>query len=325
MELERSRRGGPSGVRVTRVIAVMLAAVAALFAGVSISRAGEGETKRLVIGRYGAAIEYRAEDERVAAKVADICEGTLPALSRQLGLDAVQPFHVFLIPDMKAYEERMGLALPAWGVAFAFGSNQIMLVDVKRANGAWNSLDEVIPHELSHLLLAQRTGGVRMPLWFVEGLALWQAGEWSVLDNWRLMESVWTNEAVAIDRIVSAMPREENRARGAYRVSYAAFQERFDRHMELLPGFLDAVVREGDFGKAFEATWKESEAQYYARFTEHLESKYASRLMLFQAGPLFTLISILFVAAFAARWLKNRRKLKRMGEREQEWPAADGR
>ena len=310
---------------ITLFLVVAAGALSAASAAASAPRAEAQDTKRLVIDRYGVAIEYRSEDERVAAKVAGICEKTLPVLADQLGLKAVEPFHVFLIPDIRAYEERMGLGLPSWGIAFAFGENQIMLVDVPRATSAWNSLEKVIPHELSHLLLSQRTRGVRMPLWFVEGLAIWQAGEWSVLESWRLMESVWTNEAVPIDRIVYAMPREENRARGAYRVAYAAFQERFDRRMDLLPGFLEEVVREGDFGKGFESYWKETEAQYYARFNERLESKYASRLMLFQAGPLFTLISVLFVAAFLARWLRNRRKLKRMDEREREWPVADDR
>jgi len=307
----------PPSVSMRCVAAMTLAAF--VLGGVhSFVRAEPPETKSLMLDRYGVAIEYRSEDEQVATKVASICEETLPALSRELGLETVQPFHVFLIPDIQAYEEKMGLGLPPWGIAFAFGNNQIMLVDVKRATNAWNSLEKVIPHELSHLLLAQRTGGVRVPLWFIEGLARWQAREWSVLDSWRLMESVWTHEVVAIDRIVSAMPRQENRARGAYRVSYAAFQERFGGHMERLPGFLDEVVRQGDFGKAFESYWKESEAQYYARFTEHLESKYGSRLMLFQVGPLFTLISVLFLAAFAARWLRNRRKLKRMEASERE-------
>ncbi len=319
MNMERRRRRGQADACVTRVVSLMLAA--AVLSGLySTPRAEPQETERLVLERYGVAIEYRREDGRVASKVAEICEKTLPDLSRELGLKNVQPFHVFLIPDIRAYEERMGFGLPPWGVAFAFGDNQIMLVDVKRATSAWNSLEKVIPHEISHLLLAQRTHGIPMPLWFVEGLALWQAREWSVLESWRLMESVWTNEAVAVDRIVSVMPREENRARGAYRVSYAAFQERFDEHMELLPAFLEEVVREGDFGKAFESTWKESEGQFYARFSERLESRYGSKLMLFQVGPLFTLLSVLFLAAFAVRRLKNRRKLKKMEDGERERP-----
>lgn len=315
MDRDPCRRCGRLPVWIKRVVALTFAA--AVFAGIqTFLHAEPPGTKHLVLDRYGVAIEYRAEDEKVAAKVASICEKTLPMLSGELGLDVVQPFSVFLIPDIKAYEERMRLGLPQWGIAFAFSENRIMLVDVKRATDAWNSLEKVIPHELSHLLLAQRTGGVRMPLWFVEGLARWQAGEWSVLDSWRLMESVWSNQAIAIDRIVSAMPAEENRARDAYRVSYAAFQERFGKRMELLPGFLDEVVREGDFGKAFEGYWKESETQYYARFTEHLESKYGSRLMFFQTGPLFTFISVLFLLVILAKWLKSRRKLRRMEEGE---------
>jgi hypothetical protein len=302
-----------------RVVALAIAVVV-LGMIPALALAETPETKRLTLDRYRVTIEYKPEDEKVASKVASICEEALPSLSREIGLKVVQPFRVFLIPDIKAYEERMGLGLPPWGIAFAFTENQIMLVDVKRATDAWNSLERVIPHELSHLTLAQRTRGVRLPLWFVEGLAQWQAREWSALESWRLMESVWSNQAPRIDRLVSRLPAEESRVRDAYRVSYAAFQERFDKHTELLPGFLDEVGRHGDFGKAFEAYWNESEMQFYARFDEHLQSKYGSALLLFQTGPLFTLVSVLFVLVIFTKWIRSRRKLRRMEESEREWP-----
>jgi hypothetical protein len=277
------------------------------------------QTKRLTLDPYGITIDYRASDERVAGMVAAIMEERTPALARELGLRAVEPFSVVLVPDIRDYEERTGYTFPPWGVAFAFPGNGIFLVDVKRATNAWNSLEKVIPHETSHMLLAQRVPGVGMPLWFVEGLAQWQAREWSLLDNWRLMESVWGNRAPRLEQLVSSIPPGEDRAREAYRVAYAAFQHRFDKQMERLSGFLDEVARRGDFGEAFEAWWGEGEYEYSARFAKHLESKYKSGLMLFQTGPLFTLVSVLFVLVVVGRYVRNRRRLRRMDEAERGW------
>ncbi len=286
--------------------------------------AGSTETKRLTLDRYGVTVDYRASDERVATAVASICEERIPVLADELGLATVHPFGVVLIPDIKEYEERVGFTLPPWGIAFAFTENGVVLVDVKRATNAWNSLERVIPHELSHMLLAQRVPGVRMPLWFVEGLAQWQAREWSVLESWRLMESVWTNDAPRLEQLVFALPANERRTREGYRVAYAAFEHRFGKRIDLLPEFLDQVARRGDFGEAFEAYWNEDEHAYYARFTEHLESKYKSGLMIFQTGPLFTLVSVLFILVVLRTWLRNRRKLKRMEKAEEEWPTTGG-
>jgi hypothetical protein len=275
-------------------------------------------TERIALDEWGVAIEFRSEDRKVAEEVASICRSSLPRLSRQLGLARIEPFHVFLLSDVKVFEEKMGIALPAWGIAFAFPGNDIVLVDVPRATRAWDTLGKVIPHELSHLLLGQRAEGAGFPLWFVEGLAQWQADEWSVMESWRLMEAVWGNRAPALARVVSNMPAQEAPARDAYRVSYAAFQYRFDERTERLGVFLDEVVRRGDFGEAFAAFWNESEAQFCARFDESLARKYKSPLFLFQTGPLFTFASVLFVVVVIRMWIRNRRKLRSMEKAERE-------
>jgi hypothetical protein len=316
--LVRSRlRRAPRGVAVFFVGAAWF-----LLAGSAWPReaAGAESSERITLDEWGVVIEFRAADRKVASEVASICRKSLPPLSRELGLAAVEPFHVFLLSDVKAYEERMGFSLPSWGVAFAFPGNNIVLVDVPRATKAWDTLDKVIPHELSHLLLGQRTGDVRFPLWFMEGLAQWQAGEWSVMESWRLTEAVWGNRAPALGRVVSYMPADENLARDAYRVSYEAFQYRFDEHTERLGDFLEEVVKRGDFGEAFAGFWNETEGQFYARFDEHLARKYSSPLMLFQTGPLFTLASVLFVIVAIRIWIRNRRKLQRMEAAERGGP-----
>ena len=238
------------------------------------------------------------------------------SIHEELGLSEVTPLKVYLIGDMAAFEAAQGIRLPTWGVAFAFMDNQLMLVDVRRATKTWDGLDHIIPHELSHLLVAQRSAGVLMPLWFIEGLALWQAREWSMLENWRLMEAVWGNRAPMLMQIQGNMPAAENRARDAYRVSYSAITERFDKEIAMVPSFLDELERRGDFATAFESYWDESEVEYSTRFAAALDRKYKSRLLLFQAGPLFSLMSVVFVFIYLRVHWRSRRKLKQMEDDE---------
>jgi hypothetical protein len=322
--MARTRRSSGSHPRtkLPRFAAVLLF-VAAFFlpatAAYPRGAAGAENTDRMTLEEWGVVIEFRAADRKVATEVASICRASLPSLSRQIGLPAIEPFRVFLLPDVETYEEKAGLSLPSWGVAFAFPANNVVLVDVRRASRAWDTLGKVIPHELSHLLLGQRAYGVRFPLWFVEGLAQWQAQEWSVMEHWRLMEAVWSRRAPALGRVVSYMPAEENAARDAYRVAYAAFQYRFGERTDRVAAFLDEVAARGQFGEAFAGFWNETEGQFCARFDEHLERKYSSPLMLFQTEPLFTFASVLFVIAAILVWIRSRRKLRRMEKAEKEW------
>lgn len=273
-------------------------------------------TRVTTLSDFPITITYDDSDERVAERVADICSSSIPELADEIGLDSVQDFRIILIQDINEFKRQQGLSLPMWGVAFAFMDNQVMIVDVDRAANAWNSLEKVIPHELSHLLVAQRVGAHALPVWFVEGMAMWQAHEWSLIDNWRLMESVWTNRAPTLAALMSGLPREEARARDAYRVSYIGFTERFEDQPERLPDFLDEVMRRGSFGAAFEIYFGEGEGDYYARLHESLHRRYKTRLLLFQVGPLFSVMSILFLFVLLRVRLRNRRKLREMEARE---------
>ena len=272
--------------------------------------AAQPQTMRL--DDYPIIIEYFPKDEKIAGEVGAICQDVIDDLAMELGLSRLQPVRAVLIPDITEFEKQQGIELPSWGIAFALMENQIMLVDVQRATVAWSTLRKTIPHELSHLLVAQRVEKVALPLWFLEGLAQWQAGQWSILENWRLMESVWAKRAPGLGQITQYLPREESRVRDAYRVAYLGFTARFDGHMDQLPEFLDEVVATGDFATAFESFWNESEYVYYARFDHALYRKYQTRLLLFQTGPLFSILAVLFLFVVIRIKLRNRNKLKRL-------------
>ncbi len=313
MESRKTNRRGRPEFRSRRYfcIALFCACFHLLLPAVS-----QAEPLKIQLDELPVTVEYLPGSDKVADKVALICRDGIAEIGAELGLTAVDTFRIILITDMQEFQARHGIRLPSWGVAFALMDSQVMLVDVQRATSAWNGLEKVVAHELSHLLVAQRVGDVQMPTWFLEGLAIWQAREWSLLENWRLMEAVWAKRAPGVGRIVGSMPAAEGPARDAYRVAYMAFTERFDGEMELLPLFLDSVVQGGDFSAAFEHFWGEDEYLYYERFDRELYRKYRSKLLFFQTGPLFSVVAVLFLFVFLRIKWKNHRTLKRLEQAE---------
>lgn len=308
--------------RLDRNLRSGLRALIGLFALVAFGAAApllaeNSRTEHLVVDPYGIEIWYAPGHEKVARKVAEICEESIPELAAGVGLERVESFRIHLVESIRVIEAEVGMNLPSWGIAFAFVDSRVMVVDVRRATSAWNSLERVVPHELSHLLAGQRIEGVQVPTWFLEGMAMWQAREWSLLENWRLMDAVWTKRAPRLEGLIRGIPGEEKTARDAYRISYAGFTYLFDKRMEDLPDFLGHVAHTGDFSRAFDSYWGEGQGAFYARFGEHITRKYSSRLLLFQPGPLFSIIAVLFLFVFLKiRW-RNRRKLKHMERVEQ--------
>lgn len=264
---------------------------------------------------YRVTIEYEQRNEKVARYVAEICSRVLPVLSGQLGLDTVSAMQIIIVPKMRMYATPGGPDFPDWGAAFAFMERQVMVVDVEKAVRTWDSLDKTIAHELSHLLLAQKVGPVPMPAWFLEGLAQWQAGQHSMLDSWHLMNAVWSGSAPTLMQITISFPREEESARNAYRISQAAFLQLFSNGHPLpgsLPLFLEEIAARGEFDAALVAFRGENLHQFSARFMDELAHKYTSHLLLFQEGPLFSILAVLFIFMIVSVRIRSRRRMKRL-------------
>jgi hypothetical protein len=270
--------------------------------------------KVIRLSDYPVTIEFGEKDGRVAEYVAKICGGALPRLMGQLELAEVTPIRVIIVPKMQAFRSQEGPDYPEWGAAFAFMSKQFMVVDVQKAVRTWDSLDKTIPHELSHLLLAQKVGPVPMPAWFLEGLAQWQAGQGSMTDSWRLMSTVWSGRYPSLMQITIGFPADEGSARTAYRISLVAFQMLFDGQdlPSSLPLFLGTIGQEKDFNEALVKFRGEDLHQYSARFGRELARKYTNHLLIFQEGPLFSILAVLFVFMILSVRLRSRRKLKRL-------------
>jgi hypothetical protein len=298
-----------------RYLAVVLFALAISHVGAMRGAGGaRAESLELRVSPHPVVIRYDEKNGRVARRVAEICEDRLAELAAQLGMSEVPPVEILIVDDVGRYGRRIGTDLPRWGVAFALMGQGRMVVDVKRATQAWNSLEAVIPHEFSHLLYAQRVGMTPTPIWFLEGLAQWQAGEWSLIDNWQLMNAVWSNQAPKLWQLQSQYPSGEEKARQGYRVSYVAFTKLFEGRTGDIPLFLDEINRQRDFDKAFHTYFLEYPMSFYARFQQRLEAKYHSRLLVFQSGPLFSILAAAFLILAIRYHLRKRRRLREMDE-----------
>lgn len=261
-------------------------------------------------------IRYARRYGRVAERVSDICREEIPRIAAELGLRKMAPIEIVVTPDARSYEASLQHEMPSWGIAFAILDQQRILVDVNRATRAYNSLDEVVPHELSHLLLDQRVPDVRFPIWFLEGLAQWQAREWSLVDSWQLMNTVW-HGAPRLSAITWFYPAGEAQAQAAYRMSYAAFTELFNEvGFDKLPAFLTVVRGKRDFDAAFRSFWGFSVEEYDSYLRNDLEKRYHSNLLLFQDEPLFGFVAVLFLIVILRYYFRSRRRYREMEEQE---------
>jgi len=260
-------------------------------------------------------INANARYHRVAAKIGTICEAQGPRIAAELGLARLDPIEIDVVDDVHAYNREHGGRLPEWGIAFAVLEENRIIVDVKRATREFNSLDEVVPHELSHILVHQRAPDVHFPLWFLEGCAQWQAREWSMVEQWELVQGVWQHSSPRLSDMYGRYPAEETRAQQAYRVAYAGFTDLFaEVGFDDLAPFLAEVERQRSFENGFRTYFGYSVAEYQAFFQDGFEKKYGSAWMALQSGPLLAFAAGLFLIVILRYWIRRRRKFARLDD-----------
>jgi len=260
-------------------------------------------------------INANARYHRVAARIGRICEAQAPRIAAELGLKELRPVEIDVIEDVAAFNREHGGQLPEWGIAFAMLEENRIVVDVKRATREFNSLDEVVPHELSHILVHQRAPDVNFPIWFLEGLAQWQSREWSMVDQWELVQGVWSHTSPRLSDMYGHYPAEESRAQQAYRVAYAGFTELFaEVGFDDLAPFLAEAEHQRSFEAGFRTYFGYSVMEYQAFFQDGFEKKYGSAWMALQSGPLLAFAAGLFLIVILRYWIRRRRKFAKLDD-----------
>ncbi|HKI03998.1 MAG TPA: hypothetical protein VKK31_18600 [Thermoanaerobaculia bacterium] len=135
-----------------------------------------------------------------------------------------------------------------------------------------SSLDDLLRHEVAHVLIARAAGGRPLPRWFHEGMAMIAGGSWGFEDRSRLTLALMTDRPVSLedlDRRFGSGQAEVNRS---YAIAGAFVRDLFETYgPEAAPRLLAGVARGLSFEDAFrEATGTplaEAESSFWSRQT----------------------------------------------------------
>jgi hypothetical protein len=128
------------------------------------------------VEREGVTVNWFSGDGAFAEEVMTTAISDLERLSTEIGVDAPEEVQLWLYPT--ADELRDALVISAeWTGAVAFTDYQIMVFSLAPGQSGWAA--EVIPHELTHLVVGTATHNCRggyLPVWLSEGLAVYGEG-----------------------------------------------------------------------------------------------------------------------------------------------------
>lgn len=119
--------------------------------------------------------------EPVSAAVLDVATRALTEAERTLGTRYEGQMRIYVYPDLAAMAAALQahqLQIRDWVAAYALPTQQTALISASAGPTLVDTLQRDVPHEVSHLVLAQVAGEMAdaLPGWFSEGMALNAAG-----------------------------------------------------------------------------------------------------------------------------------------------------
>lgn len=249
----------------------------------------------------------------IAARIAGFDRGTLREIGRLVGLsDPGPPITVVLSPE----RSDLARATPPWIVGFARGADSVVVLFPARSPAyPYDSLEDVLRHEIAHVLIDRGAGQTHVPRWFHEGLALSAERPWGLEDRARVVFALTRNRISTrqLDALFEGSRDEQARA---YAVAGALVRDVLRRHGREAAARILARLSAGD---RFEEAFARATGQALATS----EGLFWRDSWWYQAVPLLTSsvvlwIGVTFLALYAIRTRRGRRaELRRIWEEEE--------
>lgn len=152
------------------------------------------------------------------------------------------PIRVLLAPESSP----LAKSVPAWVAGYTDGvSDAVVLLPERTPSYPDGGLEEVLAHEVAHVLIYRASAGRRIPRWFNEGVAILASRSWRFRDETHLALGLLSADRVPLWKLDDLFEGDRWQVERAYALSGALVQELLDKYGTGLPAALFSKVAQG--------------------------------------------------------------------------------
>jgi hypothetical protein len=153
----------------------------------------------------------------VLMHVARVGSDAVPRLAEALGVPIGGTIHVVVAPSQQSFYALQPGRVPEWADGTAWPDRgQIYLRRPSIRGGTDRPLEQVLEHELVHILLGRAFAPETPPRWLQEGVATVLSGEYGPEMSGRLVRAAAAGHELSLDAIADGFPADPARAGVAY-------------------------------------------------------------------------------------------------------------
>jgi hypothetical protein len=266
-------------------------------------------------------IHHAAGDEGIAA---ELNRESLPIRERiiaDIGVDFPEKTEIRLCPTIEAFREAQpgGAWIPLWAAGVAYPAENVIVLRSPRAvKGSRIDVVDVLAHEFSHIALGRALAGVRVPVWLNEGLAIYEAREWTFSRISVLTTAVLTDRLIPLPVLALSFPAEAGPAELAYAEGFMFVSFLINKvGREPFHRLIRDYVRDGDLEGALRRGTEMNLADLEERWLSYLKLRVSWIPLITSVSTLWFVAALIFVYGYLRKKRQTERRLKEMAEEEE--------
>jgi hypothetical protein len=235
----------------------------------------------------------------------------LAGIAEFVGLtDAGPPIQVILATENSNWARRV----PPWIAGFALDSPELVVVFPARSPGYPDTtLEDVLRHEITHVLIRRASGRGVIPRWFNEGLAMSAERGWRFQDQSQLLYQLMIGPRTSLDELDRLFEGDRSAQNRAYALAGAFVRDLLQRQGARAPAEILMRVKQG-------STFETAFVDVTGVTPAHAESEFWGRQRIWTTWvPIVTSsATVWIVVTLLALWAIRRRRQKN-SEIEKRW------
>ena len=227
---------------------------------------------------------------------------------------------IWVCDTQKEFQTSVHAPIQDWAVGCAFPlSRRIVIQNPKHIALAKLQLTQVLRHEIAHVLFGQctRKAVKEIPLWFVEGIAIYFAEEWVPSRHETLLKHIFSKSILPLQELERSFPRSQTGADLAYAESQDALRWLVEtKGRDVLFALISELHAGSNFNTAFETVVGWDLATYDIRWRESLTERYQWAALFSNSYVLWGGFGGLALLGYLVCWNRRRRHLNRLARQE---------
>ena len=250
-------------------------------------------------------------------QIAEDFYAEMPELTSRISAGIID---IWVCNTQQEFQTSIHAPIQDWAVGCAFPlSRRIVIQNPKHIALAKLQLVQVLRHEIAHVLFGQctRKAVKEIPLWFVEGIAIYFADEWVPSRHETLLKHIFSKSILPLQELTRSFPSSQTGADLAYAESQDAVRWLVEVNgRDVLFNIIAKLHAGGNFNTVFEDVVGWDLATYDTFWRESLTKRYHWASLFSNSYVMWGGLGGLALLGYLVCWNRRRRHLNKLAQEE---------